>query len=183
MTALYLFAAAVGVPLVLWFLLSGAEDGGDGGDGGDGDSGVGGIMLRLFPLSTIALAAAVFGLTGLALGAAGTASTTTVVGAAAVALVAGALNSTVFAYLRRSGSTTEVSDERLVGTIGRVVLPVGVDRRGRIAVSVGDQQLYLSAQSLPGADPTDELEPGDPILVVDVRGGIAAVTRLDPELT
>ncbi len=28
MTGLYLFAAAAGVPLILWFLLGGGEDGG-----------------------------------------------------------------------------------------------------------------------------------------------------------
>ena len=56
------------------------------------------------------------------------------------AAAAGALNSTVFTYLRRSESTTSVSDEQLTGRVGRVVLPVAADRRGRVATSVGGQQ-------------------------------------------
>ncbi len=177
MTGLYLFAAAAGVPLVAWFLLSGAEDG-----GGDDGSGIGAVMLRLLPLSTIAFVAATFGVCGLVLGALGTAAGTTFVASAAAAVAAGVINSTVFAYLRRSESTTAVGDEQLGGLVGRVVLPVAGERRGRIAVSVGGQQLYLSARALPDAA-DEELEVGAPVLVVEVHDGIASVTRLDPELT
>ncbi len=72
------------------------------------------------------------------------------------AAAAGALNSTVFTYLRRSESTASVSDEQLAGRVGLVVLPVAADRRGRVAISVAGQQLYLTARALP--DATAELE-------------------------
>ena len=41
MTALYLFCAAVGIPLLLWFSFAGDADGGDGGgsDGGGCEGG------------------------------------------------------------------------------------------------------------------------------------------------
>ena len=175
---LYVFAAAVGVPLVVWFLLSGGDDGAEAAGGEDG---MGGVMLRRLPLSTMAIGAAAFGVCGLLLSAVGSGSGSTFMGAVVVAAVAGALNSTVFAYLRRSDSTASVGDEQLVGRVGRVVLPVAPERRGRVAVSVGGQQLYLSAQALP--DAVAELEVGAPVLVVDVRQGVASVTRLDPELT
>ena len=179
MIGLYVAAAAAGVPLVAWFLLSGADDG-----GGEGDSGIGGVMLRLLPLSTIALAAATFGLCGLLLTAVGTGAGTTLAGAAVTAVVAGALNSTVFAYLRRSDSTTSVGDERLAGAVGRVVLPVAGERRGRIAVAVDGQQLYLSARAMPAASSdAGALEVGAPVLVVEVTNGVASVVRLDPELS
>lgn len=180
MTGLYLFAAAVGVPLVAWFLLSG---GGEGGGGGGGDDGIGGLMLRLLPLSTVALVAATFGVSGLVLGAVGTGAGTTFAGAAGAAVVGGVLNTTVFAYLRRSESTASVGDDQLAGAIGRVVLPVARDRRGRVAVSVGGQQLYLSARSITDATSDPELEVGAPVLVIEVHDGVASVTRLDPELT
>lgn len=180
MTGLYLFAAAVGVPLVAWFLLSGGDDGGD--DGG-GDENIGGIMLRLLPLSTVALALATFGITGLAIGAVGTGTLATLLAALVAALIGGALNTTMFSYLRRSDSTTSVSDDQLSGAVGRVILPIGPDRRGRVAISVSDQQLYLSAQTPPGSTDATVLETGDPVLVVEVRDGIAVVIRLDPELT
>jgi membrane protein implicated in regulation of membrane protease activity len=179
-TALYLFAAAAGVPLVAWSLLGGGDDAGD--DGAGTDDGVGALMLRLLPLSTVAIALAAFGVCGLVLGAAGTAAGTTLLGASAVALVAGALNSTVFSYLRRSESGATTSDADLAGAVGRVVQPVAPDHRGRIALSSGDQRRYLSARALPDAGGAP-LEVGTPVLVVEVRGGVASVTRLDPELT
>lgn len=172
MTGLYLFAAAAGVPLVIWFLASGDEDG--------PDDGIAGVMFRLLPLSTIAFVLAAFGVAGLALGAAGVGGGSTFVAAAGAGFVAGALNSTAFAYLRRSESKTEVDDEQLAGKIGRVVVPPTGDRRGRISVTVGGQQIHLSAHALPGAPAG--LEVGDQVLVVEVRKGIASVTGLDPEL-
>lgn len=176
MTGLYLFAAAAGVPLLIWFLFSGGED-----DASESD-GIGGVMLRLLPLSTIAMVFATFGVAGLVLGAVGTTEGTTLLAAVGVAVVAGALNSTAFAYLRRSESTSAVGDADLAGSVGRVVLPVAGERRGRIAVTSAGQQVYLSARAIPGsAEP--ELEVGAPVLVVEVRDGVASVTRLDPELT
>ena len=177
MTGLYLFSAAVGVPLVLWFVLSGGDEGGE--DAGSGD-GVGAVMFRLLPLSTLAFVAATFGVCGLVLGMVGTGAGTTFVASAAAAAAVGVLSSAVFRYLRGSESTSGVSDDQLAGAIGRVVLPITGDGRGRVAVSIGGQQVYLSARSLPGAP--SELEAGAPVLVVEVRGGVAGVTRLDPEL-
>ena len=173
MTGLYLFAAAAGVPLVLWFLFGGGEDGGS-------DGGIAGVMFRRLPLNTIAFATAAFGLSGLVLTAAGTGGGTTFGAAVIAAAVAGALNAALFGYLRRSESTTEVTDAQLAGKIGRVVLPVTGERRGRIALSVAGQQIQLSALALP--DAPDELAVGDPVLVVDVHNGIARVAPLDPEL-
>ena len=174
MSGLYLFAAGAGVPLVLWFLFAGGED------GGGADDGPAGVMFRRLPLSTIAFVLAAFGVCGLLLSAVGTAGGTTVAAAAVAGAIAGVLNSTLFAYLRRSESTTEVGDDQLAGKIGRVVVPVTGDRRGRIAVTVGDQQIHLSALALPDAPAS--LEVGAPVLVVEVRKGIASVTSLDPEL-
>ena len=173
MTGVYLFAAAAGVPLVLWFVFGGGEDG--------GDDGIAGVMLRRLPLSTMAFVAAAFGICGLLLGLAGTGGGTTFVVAAVAGALAGALNSVLFGYLRRSESNTEVSDEQLTGKIGRVVLPPTGDHRGRIAVTVGGQQIQLSARALP--DAPEQLPVGTSVLVVEVRNGVATVTGLDPELT
>lgn len=179
MQQLYLFAAAVGVPLVAWFLFTGGDEGGD--DAGSADGGVAAVMFRLLPLSTIAFALATFGVCGLVLGLFDTGALTTLIGSLGAALVAGAFNSAAFAYLRRSDQASEVGDRHLAGTTGRVVLPVADRRRGRVAVEVEGQQLYLTAEVMP--DATAELEVGAPVLVVDVERGVARVTRLDPELT
>ncbi|MDQ4068461.1 MAG: hypothetical protein M3203_03135 [Actinomycetota bacterium] len=177
MTGLYLFAAAAGVPLVLWFVLSGGEE----GDGGGPDDGIAGVMFRRLPVSTMAFAAAAFGVCGLLLTWAGGGGGSTFVAAVIAGVVAGALNSALFAYLRRSESTTEIGDEQLTGKIGRVVVPVTGERRGRIAVTVGDQQIQLSARALPNQPAAFDV--GAPVLVVEVRNGIADVASLDPELT
>ena len=179
----YLFAAAVGVPLVLWFLLAGGDEGGGGEVDADASSGegIGGVMLRLLPLSTIAFVLATFGVSGIVLGLLETPDLTTFVAAAGAGVVAGAVNSALFSYLRRTGSTSDVSDRQLAGAVGRVVLPVAGQRRGRVSVSVGGQQVYLSAETVP--DSPAELEVGAPVLVVEVDRGVALVTRLDPELT
>ena len=142
-------------------------------------------MLRLLPLSSLALAASIFGICGLILGVVGAATGTTFLGALLAGAVAGALNSAVFAWLRQSGEAASPDDSQLVGSIGRVVLPVAAERRGRIAIVVAGQQRYLSALALPGrrGEAGEELDVGDPVLVVEVHDGIAAVTRLAPELT
>ena len=193
MTGLYLFATALGVPLVVWFLVAG-DDGGDGGggggdaDGGDGGDEFGALMLRRLPLSSIALGAAAFGVTGLALDLGGASDAVALAGALVAAAVGAVLTSAAFGYLRRTDSTVDASDDRIVGSVGRVVLPVGAGRRGRVAVTVAGQQVYLSAEAhrpvdaAPGTE-VDELDVGAPILVVAVRHGVATVTRVDPELT
>ncbi|MCD9623234.1 hypothetical protein [Rhabdothermincola salaria] len=176
MTGVYLFAAAVGIPLVLWFLVAGVDDGGDAG--GDAD-GISAVMFRLLPLNSVAIAAAGFGVTGLALTLLDAGFGVTLLAAVGVAVLAAVLNSVVFSFLRSSESTSEMGDAALAGSIGRVVIPVAEAHRGRIAVSVGDQPVYLSAEAIPG---TAALAAGDPVLVVDVADGIARVTRLDREL-
>jgi len=187
MTGIYLFAAAAGVPLVVWFLLSGADDGsGDGGgsdDGSGGGDGIGAVMLRMVPLSTVAIAVAMFGITGLVLGAVGSSSAATLAAAIAIGIGAGVLNSTVFGYLKRSSSTAAINDDQVIGAAGRAVLPIAPDRRGRVVVEVGDQRLYFSAVPFAGPDGEPTLDVGDPILVVQIANGVASVTRLDPELT
>ena len=175
MSGLYLFAAAAGIPLVLWFMFSGDED------GGGPDDGIAGVMFRRLPLTTIALVVATFGVCGLVLTATGTGASATLVAAVITGAIAGALNGALFGYLRRSESTTEVRDDELAGKIGRVGVPVAGDRRGRIALSVGGQEIHLSAHAVPGAPA--ELGVGSPVLVVEVHNGIAEITGLDPELT
>jgi enoyl-CoA hydratase len=102
MTQLYLFAAAAGVPLVLWFLLSG----GDGGDEGGGACGPGraawGHARLLPPQHRIAyVIQRRSALMRLVLGLLGTGGRTRSSRRQVHVVVAGAVNSTLFAYLRR----------------------------------------------------------------------------------
>lgn len=90
MTGLYLFAAAAGIPLVLWFMISGGED------GGGADDGLAGVMFRRLPLSGMAIVAATFGVCGLVLTETGTSGGRAVTAAVIVGLVAGLLNGALF---------------------------------------------------------------------------------------
>ena len=173
MTGVYLFAAAAGVPLVLWFVLGGGDDADAGGDDG------GGLVPRV-PVTTLAFVLAAFGVCGLLLTLVRASRASTLLTASVAGGVAGVVTRSAFAYLRRSESTTEVRDEQLAGRIGRVVVPVAGERRGRIAVTVGDQQLHLSARALPNT--SEAFDVGAAVLVVEVRDGVASVAAADPEL-
>jgi membrane protein implicated in regulation of membrane protease activity len=173
MTALYLFFAGVGVPLVIWSLVAGAGESelfdADGGDGGP-------LMLRLLPLSSLALAAATFGVTGLALGALDLAAGLVALLAVGLTVVAAALNSAIFAYVRRTESTSDVSDAAIAGSIGRVVVPVEPGRRGRVVVSLADRQVALTARSI---GEVEHLAIGSAVVVVEMERGVAVVAHLE----
>ncbi|MFA5565068.1 MAG: hypothetical protein WC184_05515 [Acidimicrobiia bacterium] len=145
--------------------------------------GFGAIMLRLFPLSSISIFLSVFGMTGVALGLVGNSTVTTLGFALALGLGAGALNSTVFSYLHKSESNTAVSDSSLMGATGHVVLPIGISRRGRVALSMHGQTVYLSAQLLESENGTNRLDIHAPVLVVEVKHGIATVVPIEENLT
>ena len=100
MTALYLFCAAVGIPLLLWFSLAGDADGGDGFGDADADG-----PLAFLSLSTLSFVLGFFGLTGLLLDIVGTAGLLTLLVAIITAIAAGAFNSAAFRWLRRNSNS------------------------------------------------------------------------------
>ena len=100
---------------------------------------------------------------------------------AAVALggFAGVLNARLMAYLKRSDSSAQVNERHLAGSIARVVLPIGHERRGRVEVDVAGQPTFMVA--LPYTSHAPDLARGDQVVVVEVKGGTAYVTPA-PEL-
>ena len=95
-----------------------------------------------------------------------------------VGVVAGGLNSTAFAWLRRNSSSSDVSDRELEGTIARVALHLAPSQRGRIVLDIAGARSQMTASTVDNAD----IEVGARVIVVGVEGGVALVTRLDPEL-
>lgn len=155
---------------------------GDHGAYGTHD-GFGAIMLRLFPLSSISMFLAVFGITGISMQLLGTSKPLTLLLALALGLGGGALNSAVFSYLRQTESTTAANDTSLMGATGHVILPIGVNRRGRVMVSLHGQSIYLSARLVETLGDNVRLEANTPILVVEVKQGIATVVPIEENLT
>ncbi len=176
MTPLYVFCAAVGVPLLLWFAFVGDADGlGDGGvDAGDGGEG----PLSIIPLSTPAFVVAFFGVTGLVAGWIGVSAGAALVAAVVVGLVAGGLNSAAFAWLRRNSVSTDLAPAEIEGRFARVTVPVSRSRRGRIVVELAGQPRTFTARA---AD-DDGLEAGERVIVVGFDGPVALVVRAAPEL-
>ena len=173
MTALYLFCAAVGIPLLLWFSLAGDADGGDGFGDADADG-----PLAFLSLSTLSFVLGFFGLTGLLLDIVGTAGLLTLLVAIITAIAAGAFNSAAFRWLRRNSNSSEVMDHELEGMIADVALPISGEHRGKIILTKAGAREQMTATPVDGST----IDPGRRVVIVRVEGGVALVAPLGPDL-
>jgi len=155
-----------------------AHAGGDGGGAaGDGhDTSTGQAWLALFGLRFWSFAAAFFGLTGLVVSRLGGPSFHALAPAvaAAVGVGAGLGASATFRALSRDTIGQVRDAAALVGREGRLLLPVQRRQPGKVRLaSPGGGDLDLVAES------TDDeaLPAGAEVLVVEVRGNVAIVTR------
>jgi membrane protein implicated in regulation of membrane protease activity len=192
LTAVYLFAAVVGWPLVAFLVLFGdtAESGGGidtggfdgGGDAGGGDAGSGDSSLAttigsFFSLSGIAFFAAFFGLTGLLLGWMDAGSVATFLGAAALGVFAAWFHGMLIGWLGRTSSNSSISDSEIAGLAGRVSVPLAADRKGRIWVEIAGRRLNYVA--LPYRPDAATYGVGDTVVVIEVEDGVALVAPMD----
>jgi membrane protein implicated in regulation of membrane protease activity len=175
MTALYILCAVVGLPLVAYAVLAGDGD----GELGEASFDTGGIVAYL-SLGTLAFFAGFFGLAGLAGTWSGSGAALTLVLASVAGLAAAGTHRGLLRYIQRTSVRSHVSDADLVGKAATVVIPLHVGKRGRIALQLGEQRCYLTAELTEGGEP--ELEVGSSVVVVEVAGGVAHVTHLDPDL-
>jgi hypothetical protein len=60
------------------------------------------------------------------------------------------------------------------------VIPIRPGKRGRIALQIGGQRSYLTAELASGEPPA--LDAGSPVVILRIERGVAVVARLDPEL-
>lgn len=178
MIGLYLLAAVIGLPLVGYAIFAGDGDG-DFGEF-EGDTADGGL-LGYFSIGTLSFFAGFFGLTGLAVAAVGTGTIATLIAAIAVGLVAAMAQRTLLGYVRRSSSSSHLADADFTGKAAKVVIPLERGKRGRIALQLGDQQHYLTAE-LTDLRAGNALDVGASVVIVDMEGGVAQVAHLDPEL-
>ncbi len=206
MMSLYLFCAALGIPLLALFAFGGSDadadaglDVGDAGFDGDLDMGVdvdagadldlagtaGEIsdftgLFRRIPVSSYAFFLSFFGAAG-ALTTWVTDSSAVVIAvfAVVIGLAAAAINTAFFSFLRRTASTSDMTDRQIEGRVATVSVPFGGQIRGRVSLDTGDERLQLTARVVDG---TEELERGDEVVIVRVENGIADVMQIDPEL-
>ena len=178
MTWLYAFMLAAGAPVLLWFVFTGGDSDMDAGAEVDGL----GEVFAIIPLSSLAFIATFFGATGLVSEWLGTGAVFTLLLAVVVGVLAGGLNSAAFAYLRRSEASSEVSDREIEGSIARVSLPMSNELRGRIVLTVAGARTQMTAAPIDSLDVDQTIEAGARVIIVRIEGGVALVTRLDPEL-
>ena len=194
MGLVYVFALVVGLGILgLQAAMGGKGGGDDAGDHGDaggkphgtndagGKSGGGSFDLIAFFLSFRfwIFTSLAFGMTGSLLHYMNLA-TPAVVFALAVAsgLGAGVFATFAFRMVMRSSvsSMTDVTQAR--GTVGRVLVPVGKQKTGQIRVVLRGQSVDLVAKT-----DGEDLARGEQVIVEDIDGHTAQVSKSPPELS
>ena len=174
MIAIYLLAAIVGLPLVAYAVFSGDGDGGDGMDLEDG-----GVVAYL-SLGTVAFFSGFFGLTGLATTLVGTGAGLAFVLSMIVGLTAAVTQRGLLTYVKKTSTSSHLSDSEFSGRAASVVIPIEAGKRGRIALQVGQRRQYLTAELTAGDETSADI--GSSVVIVEIDNGVALVTPLDPEL-
>lgn len=97
-------------------------------------------------------------------------------------LASGALISSVFGYLKRTESGALRGEESFVGLTGEVSLEIAPDSRGSVTVRRGDRRVRIRAQVADTYHAAEALTAGHPVVVVEMKDGIASVTPVGPKL-
>lgn len=191
MVSLYLFAAIVGWPFVFFFVFFGGDVDADFDVDVDVDADLdldpgvdvdaGGpfdVLTSFLTFRSLAFFLAFFGLTGLVLTWLEANRALTALLAVGMGVFAMWLNRTLIEYLKTNTSDSQVLDREIEGSRASVVLPIGPDRKGRVAVEVGGQRRYLVAgQYRPQAGL--DFNKGDEVVVVRIKDGAALVAPMD----
>ncbi len=178
MGLVYLVALALGGGfLAVQFLLSGHDHGDFTGghdlSGGDhADQGGGWFSPRFFTFALFAFGFAGCGLHFLQLASPLVAALLST----GAGLASGFLASAVFRTLRLREASSSASLGEASGQLARVLLPCGPERSGKVRVTLKGQSVDILATS------DDPVEPGNEVVVVDVKDDVARVARLPEAL-
>lgn len=149
--------------------------GGHGGHGGHGDGGFLPIFLSLRFWTFTLLA---FGLSGSLLHYLDLAASPVTLGVAlGLGLFSGLLASLAFRALGRSEVSSAATSGDAIGQVGKVLLPVGKESRGKVRIELKGQTVDLIATT-----DEDRLEPGQLVMIEDIRETTAHVSPVPPEL-
>ena len=141
--------------------------------------GAGDWLASLLTFRTFVFVSAFFGTAGIVFTWLDYPGLVTLLSALSLGTIAGIVNARLMAYLRRTANSGELSEHHLRGSIARVILPVGDQRRGRVELDVAGQPLFMVA--VPYRDGREDLLNGEHVVVVEVKQGTAYVTAA-PEL-
>jgi membrane protein implicated in regulation of membrane protease activity len=191
MFSVYLFAALVGWPFVLFFLFFSADMDADAdldadfdadvdvdadtGLAGSAGAGVADAVLSIFSFRALVFLFAFFGVTGLIMRGFGVGAFFTFILAVAMGLFAGYLHARLYAYLKRSSTGGMTTNTDLRGSRAKVVVPIVESGKGRIEVDVDGQPVYVTARAFGGGS----YEKGERVVVVEIDDGTALVGHLN----
>ncbi|MDI1447828.1 NfeD family protein [Polyangium sp. 6x1] len=199
MGLVYLFSLVVGLGILLVQIVSGGKGDADAGDAHDGDAGgkelakdFSGKALATTPAGTGAsdilafflslrfwvFTLLGFGMSGSLLHLFALAGPVVIfVLAATSGLSSGLFAQLAFRFVAQGSASTSADVTRAGGSVGRVLVPVGKDKVGKIRIVLKGQSVDLLARS-----DGEEIARGDHVLVEDVEGDVARVSRRPSEL-
>ena len=164
---LYIFALAVGLPLLLVFAFGGEL-------GVDSDTGSDGGFFSWISLSAVSFGAAFFGLAGLVTVWIGLSTLPGVLIALGVGVLGASFHNALFGWLRRTEASSEMTNRDLLGSTAVVVLEVSAEHRGQIVLNAAGARHRITASP---ARRSDRLPKGERVIVVGVDGGVALITK------
>ena len=146
-------------------------------EGGWG-SALGETLLGVLSFRSVLFFLAGFGATGLALGAVWT-SLAALPWAIGVGFLGAYFNSWLMRWIKSGGGSSAITRAEMTGSPGRVVIPVEPGARGKVAIEVDGQPVYIGARHYNDRT-ASQLTVGDEIVIVDMdEGGTALIARLD----
>ena len=170
MMTLYICALALGLPLLLFVVFSGGDDGFE-------------FMFYGFSLTTVAVAATFFGGIGIAMYLIGVTTVMSLIFAVTSGVISSFTTAYVLRWLRTSEVNSLVPDRDLEGSVCTVSVPISQGNRGQVIFEVGGARTRMSAKIGDGVDSgVDGMEPGDKVIIIAVESNVAVVAPLSPEL-
>lgn len=136
------------------------------------------LVGALFSFRSLVFFAAFFGLTGLLLSWLDAGTVLALILAIAIGLFAAVINVKLMDYLKRTSVSSQLKDTKIAGNVGRVVVPISPNSRGKVSVDLDGQVLSLTAMPY-NERHNEEYEVGDSVVVVEVKNGSALVTAMD----
>lgn len=91
-------------------------------------------------------------------------------------LVAAVMSARVFAWMKKHGASSQITNSDLQGTRASVTVPLGTDRKGRIKVELEGETTFMVA--LPHSGKQERFDVGETVVVVEIENGTALVAPL-----
>lgn len=140
--------------------------------------GLGETLIGILSFRSVLFFLAGFGATGLALGAIWN-SIAALPWAIGVGFVGAYFNSWLMRWIKSGGGSSAVGRAEMTGAPGHVVVPVEPGARGKVAIEVDGQPIYVVARHF-NERTASQLTVGEKIVIVDMdERGTALIARLD----